>query len=173
MRGTQGSENDRSLVLRLDWRGISLLLTGDLGAAGEAVLLARSLPLRATILKVGHHGSRYSSSEPFLDAIRPALAVVSVGPRNPFRHPAPETLRRLQATGARVYRTDRDGAVVIETDGATLQVTRWADGAVERFALDPEPGHAERDWRTSLARAPMKPMRPSRRPAQREWGARP
>jgi competence protein ComEC len=143
--GAQGSENDRSLVLRLDWRGISLLLTGDLGAAGEAVLLARSPPLRATILKVGHHGSRNSSTEPFLDAIRPVLAVISVGPRNPFRHPAPETLRRLQVIGARVYRTDRDGAVVVETDGTALQVTRWADGAVERFALDPERGHAEGD----------------------------
>ena len=159
--GAQGSENDRSLVLRLDWRGISLLLTGDLGAAGEAVVLARSLPLRATILKVGHHGSRYSSTEPFLDAIRPALAVISVGPRNPFRHPAPETLRRLQATGARVYRTDRDGAVVVETDGTALQVTRWADGAVERFALDPERGHPEVDIHSPSSTRLDRPSPPS------------
>jgi competence protein ComEC len=137
------SENDRSLVLRMDWRGVSLLFTGDLGAAGEAAVLSRSLPLRATILKVGHHGSRLSSTEPFLDAIRPAVAVISAGRRNPFRHPAPETLHRLRAAGARVYRTDRDGAVVVETDGATLQVTRWADGSVDRFALYPEGGLLE------------------------------
>src|SRR6266478_6674567 len=65
------SENEESLVLRLDWRGFSLLLTGDLGAPGEERLLAAHAPLRALALKVGHHGSRFSSSEDFLDAARP------------------------------------------------------------------------------------------------------
>ena len=66
---------------------------------------------------------------PFLDAARPAFAVISAGARNPFRHPAPETLARLEAAGARVYRTDRDGAVIVETDGVRLWVTRWASGS--------------------------------------------
>jgi beta-lactamase superfamily II metal-dependent hydrolase len=91
------------------------------------------------MLKVGHHGSRFSSSGPFLDAARPALAIISAGARNPFRHPAPETLARLEAAGARVYRTDRDGAVIVETDGVRLWVTRWAGGTREVFDLDPEP----------------------------------
>jgi len=131
-------ENEESLVLRLDWRGFSLLLTGDLGRPGEERVLASRAPVRALALKVGHHGSRLSSSEEFLAATRAAVAVISVGARNPFRHPTPEALGRLEAAGARIYRTDRDGAVILETDGATLWITRWASGTVERFELDPE-----------------------------------
>ncbi len=133
-------ENEESLVLRLDWRGFSLLLTGDLGWPGEERVLASRAPVRALALKVGHHGNRLSSSEEFLAATRAAVAVISVGARNPFRHPTPEALARLEAAGARIYRTDRDGAVILETDGATLWITRWASGTVERFELDPERG---------------------------------
>jgi competence protein ComEC len=136
--GGPASANDDSLVLRLDWRGVSLLLTGDLGPLGEARLVERGGPLRILTLKVAHHGSRFSSSAAFLDAARPDLAVISVGARNPFRHPSPETLARLGSAGARVYRTDRDGAVILETDGATLWVTRWAQRVTDRFDLDPE-----------------------------------
>jgi competence protein ComEC len=133
-------ENEESLVLRLDWRGFSLLLTGDLGRPGEERVLASHAPVRALALKVGHHGSRFSSTDEFLAATRAAVAVISVGARNPFRHPTPEALARLEAAGARIYRTDRDGAVVLETDGVTLWITRWASGTVERIDLDPERG---------------------------------
>ena len=127
--------NDDSLVLRLDWRGLSLLLTGDLGARGEALMLERAGPLRAVALKVAHHGSRSSSGAALLDAIRPRLAVISVGARNPFRHPSPEVLARLEAAGARVYRTDRDGAVIVESDGRVVRVTAWARGTTDVFHL--------------------------------------
>jgi competence protein ComEC len=130
--------NDQSLVLRLDWRGVSLLLAGDLGARGEALLLERAGPVGALALKVAHHGSRFSSTAPFLERVRPRLAVISVGARNPFRHPSAEALARLDATGARVYRTDRDGAVILETDGRVLRVTAWARGVTETWELDPE-----------------------------------
>jgi competence protein ComEC len=130
-------ENDDSLVLRLDWRGVSVLLTGDLGARGEEALLRRGPPLRALVVKVAHHGSRGSSGAAFLDAARPAVAVISAGPGNPFGHPAAETLGRLAAAGARVYRTDQDGAVILETDGATLWITRWAPGRTELLVLEP------------------------------------
>ncbi|HET8575866.1 MAG TPA: DNA internalization-related competence protein ComEC/Rec2, partial [Methylomirabilota bacterium] len=154
--GGPASANDDSLVLRLDWRGISLLLAGDLGPQGEARLLERNGPLRTQALKVAHHGSRFSSSAAFLQAARPALAVISVGARNPFRHPAPDVLARLEAAGARLYRTDRDGAVIFETDGTTLSVTRWAARVTERFDLDPEraPRSAKPD---SLTREPPPP----------------
>jgi competence protein ComEC len=133
-------ENEESLVLRLDWRGFSLLLTGDLGRPGEERLLDSRAPVRAVALKVGHHGSRSSSTDAFLAAARAPVAVISVGARNPFGHPTPEALGRLEAAGARIYRTDRDGAVILETDGATLWITRWASGTVDRLDLDPERG---------------------------------
>ena len=164
--GGPASANDDSLVLRLDWRGISLLLTGDLGPQGEARLTERGGPLRILALKVPHHGSRFSSSVAFLRAAQPALAVISVGARNPFHHPAPDALARLEAAGARVYRTDRDGAVILETDGATLSVTRWGARATEQFDLDPErvPRAPEPDSLAPAggARAPALSLFPSR-----------
>jgi competence protein ComEC len=129
--------NDQSLVLRVDWRGVSLLLAGDLGPRGEAQLLERAGPVRTLALKVAHHGSRFSSTAPFLERARPRVAVISVGARNPFRHPSAEARGRLEAAGARVYRTDRDGAVILETDGRTLRVTAWAHRVTETFELDP------------------------------------
>src|SRR5215471_8086197 len=133
-------QNEESLVMRLDWRGFSILLTGDLGAPGEERLLEQHAPVRALALKVGHHGSRYSSTGAFLDAVDPTVAIISVGARNSFGHPTPEVLGRLEAAGARIYRTDRDGAVILETDGITLSITRWASRTVERLDLDPERG---------------------------------
>jgi len=88
---------------------------------------------------VAHHGSRSSTGTSFLDAARPRIAVISVGARNPFRHPSPEVVARLEAAGARVYRTDRDGAVILETDGTVVRVTAWARGITDTFRLeDPE-----------------------------------
>lgn len=139
------SLNDDSLVLRLDWRGVSILLPGDLGGLGEARVLERGAPVRTLLLKVAHHGSRFSSSAPFLDAARPAFAIISVGARNPFRHPTPETLARLEAVGSRIYRTDRDGAIIVESDGARLWLTRWATRTTEVFELDPEHPNSHHD----------------------------
>ncbi|HEV8436666.1 MAG TPA: DNA internalization-related competence protein ComEC/Rec2 [Methylomirabilota bacterium] len=132
------SANDDSLVLRLDWRGVSALITGDLGWLGEARVLGRSAPVRVLALRVAHHGSRFSSTADFLDAARPAFAIISVGARNPFRHPTAEALARLEAAGARVYRTDRDGAIILESDGVRVWITRWASRTTDVFELDPE-----------------------------------
>jgi len=90
------------------------------------------------VLKVAHHGSRHSTTREFLNATRPSFAVISVGARNSYGHPAPDTLARLDSVGARILRTDRDGAAIFETDGRVLTVTRWASGRVERVCLDPE-----------------------------------
>jgi competence protein ComEC len=130
--------NDRALVLRLEYGAVSFLLASDIPGATEQALVAAGVPLQATVLKVAHHGARDSSTPAFLSAVRPAVAVVSVGARNPYRHPDPGALARLDGARARVLRTDRDGAVLFETDGRALSVTTWASGVRERWCVDAE-----------------------------------
>ncbi len=118
--------NDNSFVLRVVYGARALLLVGDAQRDEENDLLALLAGgrerLRADVLKVGHHGSATSSSAAFLAAVAPVEAIVSVGRRNRFGHPHPLTLAALAACGARVWRTDRDGAVTVTTDGQTLDV---------------------------------------------------
>jgi competence protein ComEC len=111
--------NENSVVLTLTYRcprcarPFRMLFTGDAGTQSEARILATGVDLAADVLKVGHHGSAYSSSPPFLAAVRPRDALISVGRHNLFGHPAPSTLRALRDAGASIYRTDRCGAIVI------------------------------------------------------------
>jgi competence protein ComEC len=122
------SANDNSFVLRIAYGERALLLVGDTEHEEEAGLLAAAPGrLRADVLKVGHHGSRTSSSPAFLAAVGAREAVVSAGCRNRFGHPHPSTLAALAAAGARVWRTDRDGAVVVTTDGRSLDVRAQAE----------------------------------------------
>ena len=120
--------NANSVVLRIDYGRIGILFAGDAEAATERWLLADGAKLGAQILKVAHHGSRYSSTGAFLRAVHPTVAVVSVGTGNEYGHPAPETIARLEKLGARVLRTDLDGTVTVETDGERITV-RPAHGA--------------------------------------------
>jgi len=78
--------------------------------------------VRSAVLKVAHHGSDTGTTETFVDAVRPAVAVISVGALNPFGHPDPDTLAVLEERGASVYRTDEHGAVIIQTDGRRVRV---------------------------------------------------
>jgi len=122
-----GDANDTSLVFRLRLGRTALLFTGDLGTEEEEDLVARGVPLGCTLLKVAHHGSRYSSSDPFLAAAAPKAAVISAGYGNSFHLPAPSTLARLQSRAIRVYRTDLDGSVqaVCGPDGTLELSTPW------------------------------------------------
>ena len=117
----QKVRNDDSIVLELRWRDVSVLLTGDIGRDTEHALpsLASS---RLRVIKVPHHGSLTSSSEPFLRDARPTHAVFSAGRSNSFGHPVPEIVTRYEQVGAEIFRTDRDGAVTIDTDGYALNV---------------------------------------------------
>jgi competence protein ComEC len=120
--------NDNSFVLRISYGARALLLVGDAEHEAEAALLAGAGDrLRADVLKVGHHGSRTSSTPAFLAAVGARDAIVSVGARNRFGHPHASTLANLAAAGARVWRTDRDGAVVVTTDGQSLEVRALSD----------------------------------------------
>jgi len=102
------------------------MLMGDAEAEEEARILAsRPGALRADLLKVGHHGSRTSSSAAWLDAVRPSAAVITSGIRNRYGHPAPETMATLTGRGIRVYRSDLHGAIVWESDGTETKLTSW------------------------------------------------
>lgn len=109
--------NDDSVVLEVRYRDVSILLTGDAGAAVERGLAAQLTPARVRVLKVGHHGSRTSTSSELVDGWAPQVAVISCGRGNAFGHPAPDVLQRLGVAGVRILRTDRDGEVTIRTDG--------------------------------------------------------
>jgi competence protein ComEC len=119
------AKNNDSLVLRLKFRNRALLLPGDAEKQAEQAMLAGNSEgdLHADVLKVGHHGSKNSTTPEFLEAVRPQVAVISAGEDNPYGHPSPELLERLQSAGARVLRTDRDGAVHILTDGDKLEIS--------------------------------------------------
>jgi len=120
--------NEQSLVMQLTFGNVRLLLPGDISADQEAKLLEDYSDLRSSVLFVPHHGSRVSSSMPFLKAISPQLAVISCGPDNVFEFPHEEALTRYQAVGARIFRTDRQGAVTVSSDGETLH----AEGFLSR-----------------------------------------
>jgi competence protein ComEC len=120
--------NDASLVLRVVHGEVAVLLTGDVEADGETALVGSGAPLASAVLKVAHHGSDTSSTTRFLRTVTPRIAVVSAGHENRFGFPAPAVLDRLAAAGAVVWRTDRDGAVRVESDGATITVRGWDGG---------------------------------------------
>lgn len=116
-----GNTNSDSIVMRLVYGDISFLFTGDMEGNGEERILQSSvISLQSTILKIGHHGSRTSTSDEFLRAVKPKLAVISVGKRNRYRHPHAPTLQKLNEFGIKVCRTDENGAVVVKTDGRSF-----------------------------------------------------
>ncbi|MEW5805140.1 MAG: MBL fold metallo-hydrolase [Patescibacteria group bacterium] len=112
--------NDTSIVGLFSYQGLQGLFTGDISTKAEKALLA-SLP-DVDFLKVPHHGSKYSSSEVFLEKIRPEIAAIGVG-KNSYGHPTPEALSRLKAIGAEVFRTDVDGLVRIFWQNNQINLT--------------------------------------------------
>ncbi|MBX3014383.1 MAG: ComEC/Rec2 family competence protein [Caldilineaceae bacterium] len=119
---TANADNENSLVLKLVYGDFQLLLTGDAGIPSEDALLQQAAPLAATVIKLGHHGSNGSSSERFLKAVQPQLAVIQVGAGNSYGHPHPDVLARLE--GVTVLRNDQQGRIQLATDGHHLWVAR-------------------------------------------------
>ncbi len=117
--------NNNSLVIRLTYKDVDIIFPGDIEEEGEGEILRRGLGLKASILKVPHHGSRTSSTERFLKAVRPDIAVISAGFNNPFGFPHKEIIDRYRNLGAEVYRTDIEGAVHVKTDGKKIKVERY------------------------------------------------
>jgi len=122
--GTSAKNND-SLVLHLEYGERGMMLPGDAEKQAESTIVSDNdeTALRADVLKVGHHGSKNSTTPEFLAAVRPRVAVISAGEDNPYGHPNPELLARLTAAGVRILRTDHDGAVHVLTDGKRLEIS--------------------------------------------------
>ena len=109
----EGETNELGLTVLADGQSFRVLITGDMGAEGEENLVKIADLSQVEVLVAGHHGSDTSTSQALLDAIRPELALISVGKDNSYGHPALEVLDRLEAAGAEVYRTDLDGTIEI------------------------------------------------------------
>ena len=126
--GTDSDPNNSSIVIRLVTHGVSVLFSGDLEQDAQRSLRERGVDLRATVLKVPHHGSRKQDPE-FLDAVHAQIALTPVGAGNPYGHPSAGTLTRLERAGARTYRSDEDGDVAIVVRGSRVtSVGRGGDG---------------------------------------------
>ncbi|HVA33187.1 MAG TPA: DNA internalization-related competence protein ComEC/Rec2, partial [Candidatus Baltobacteraceae bacterium] len=114
--------NENSIAFTLRYRSFCMLFTGDAGAAAEQRFLSEGVDLRCDVLKVGHHGSAYSSTPAFIAAVNPRYAIISVGRHNLFGHPAPATIETLRRFGATIYRTDENGAVSVTADGSSIAI---------------------------------------------------
>jgi competence protein ComEC len=123
------AKNNDSLVVRLKYRDRTILLPGDAEKQVEYQMLSEndSAFLHADVLKVGHHGSKNSTMPELLSAVAPRISIISAGEENPYGHPSPELLERLEGSGTRIYRTDQDGAVRVLTDGEDLRVSCFVD----------------------------------------------
>lgn len=114
--------NNTSIVLRLDFGNTSYLFTGDATEKTENILLKNNLNLKADVLKVGHHGSRYSTTDDFLRKVNPKYAVISVGKDNTYNHPEDIILNKLNTNNIETYRTDIEGTIIITSDGKDINI---------------------------------------------------
>ena len=120
------SGNDASLALRLDYGDVSFLFCGDVEAAAEQEILETGAGIQSTVMKVPHHGSKSSSTQPFLESVRPSYAVFTVRPGTRSYLPHPVVLDRYERLGVKIYRSDRHGAITFTTDGKNLKVQTFA-----------------------------------------------
>ena len=116
--------NNNSVLLKLNYKNNSFLFCADIEKETENKLLEDNIDVKADILKVGHHGSKTSSTKDFLEKVNPKISVISVGKNNTYKHPAPEVLERIEATKSEIYRTDKDGGVIIKSDGNNFFITK-------------------------------------------------
>lgn len=125
-------KNDQSVVTQLTYNGLRLLTTGDASTSVEADLLKNELLIPVDILKVGHHGSKTSTSSTFLDALKPRQAFISVGQKNRYGHPNQEVLTRLKEAGCLIHQTAQEGAVRLDWYGKIGPIQRSSQEAEER-----------------------------------------
>jgi competence protein ComEC len=114
--------NNQSLVMKIQFKQIAILLTGDIEQEAEYRMMKRGSPIKADLLKIPHHGSASSSTQAFLERVNPSVAVLSVSERNLGGLPHPEVLRRYERLGTKIFRTDKQGAVTVVTDGERIEI---------------------------------------------------
>ena len=123
---TETDSNNSSIVVMLEYGSFKFLFTGDVGQVAEPSLISSGYDLKCDVLKVGHHGSKYSSTTAFLNKVKAEYGVICVGANNTYGHPTSAALDRLSAAGTTVYRTDKNGDVKFSTDGNTLYLPNGA-----------------------------------------------
>ncbi len=151
-------DNSRSLVVLVSLQGEKFLFTGDIQADAEALLAREEQGLACDVLKVPHHGSISSSTEAFVSAVRPQAAIISVGKGNRYRQPSDEVIARYERAGTSVYRTDRDGAVMVTVKNNKLTITPWAAQRLRRISLGdftPWREQERENWRRAWKRLMM------------------
>lgn len=117
--------HDYVVVARLDYGNGSVLFTGDMETEVEEHLIANGASLSAQFLKVGHHGSKTSTSQRFLDTVHPTAAFIEVGANNRYGHPHPSVISRLEKSGIKYYRTDIDGSIDLQLDGINYLIKNF------------------------------------------------
>lgn len=117
---TYENTNNYSLIIKLNHFSHSFLFTGDAELEAELSLIKKDFDLKSDILKVAHHGSSSSSSLDFLNAVNPSVSIISCGINNKFKHPHLSTLQNLQSINSKIYRTDEDGSLILESDGKKI-----------------------------------------------------
>lgn len=120
-------KNEMSVVMRLSAGKVNMMFMGDLGKEGERNLISSGVLNKCSILKAGHHGSKNSSGEDFLSITKPFISIVSCGENNLYGHPNKETLERFNETGSRIYRTDRDGEIIVRIRDRGVDVKAYMD----------------------------------------------
>ena len=110
--------NDTSIVLKLTYKNTSYLFMGDATSSVEKDILDKDI--KSDVLKVGHHGSQYSSTISFLKKVSPKYAIIEVGKNNSYNHPKEVTLKKLEDLGTKIYRTDEDGTIILTSDGENM-----------------------------------------------------
>ena len=135
----QRVRNDDSIVLEVRYGDVSIILPGDIGGEVERSLIAHLIPGRLAVLKAAHHGSATSSSDAFIDALKPAAVIFSAGKNNRFGHPAPVVVSRFERRGIPMFNTATDGAVFVETDGRAVKVWGW--GSRRELRVGGQPPH--------------------------------
>jgi competence protein ComEC len=145
-RQTYAAENNRSLVVEVRSEGKAFVFTGDIGTAAEKDIVRTVTDLKTDLLKIPHHGSKSSSSEAFVNALRPEIGVITVGKGNQYRHPSEEVIMRYERIGTRICRTDSDGAVTVRIRRNRLEVIAWNDLLLDRIGLRDRDAWGSTEW---------------------------